>query len=99
MAPTREQMQAWQRQVAPGDGVGGWFDRGAWAATGQREPWLFNWSRALIFVAVTLGLLAALVVLGISDATVLIGGGIGVSLLTFRAHQLHRRFLQGRERT
>ncbi len=98
MAPTREQLKHWQREAAPGDGLAGAFDRGAWAAAGQREPWLFDWPRALLFVGVTLALLVGMVILDVSEPTVLVGGGLGVALLTLRAYQLHRRYLRRRDR-
>ena len=98
VAPSREQVKEWQRQIAPYDGVKGWFDRGAWAAAGQSDPSVFKWPRALLFVALTVAGLVALVALGVTEVTAVVGGGIGVFGLVLRAHQLHRRFVEGRNR-
>jgi hypothetical protein len=92
VAPSRDQMRRWQQQVAPGKGLRARFDRGAWTAAGQSDPSRFDWSRALMQVALTVALLAALVLVLDADITALIGGTLGYSALIARAHRLHRRF-------
>ena len=92
MSPSRDQLRRWQQQVAPGDGLRARFDRGAWTAAGQGDPTRFDWTRALLQVALTVILLAALVVFLDAGIAALIGGTLGYSALIARAHRLHRRF-------
>ena len=55
-------MRTWQEQIAPGNGLRVRFDRGAWAAAGQKEPWKWSWARAALQLALTGALLVAIVV-------------------------------------
>lgn len=88
----RHQVRAWQEAIAPGSGFRVRMDRGAWAAAGQREPWIWSWPRAIAQIAATAGLLVLLVVLLDVEVTALIGGTIGYTILVVRAHALHRRY-------
>lgn len=95
MAEKRAERRRQMEEVAPGPGIGRYFDRNAWASTGGIEPGRWSWPRALLQVALAFALLGALTLVIEVDVTVFVGLAIAYVFLDVRGYQVHRRYLRG----
>ena len=95
MAEKRAERRRQMEQVAPGPGIGPYFDRGAWASTGGTEPGRWSWPRALLQVALAFAMLVALRLVIEVDVTVFVGLAIAYVFLNVRGYQVHRRYVRG----
>jgi hypothetical protein len=96
---TREERRAeyerWMQLISPGKGLRARFDRGVWAAIGQREPWKWSWPRAVLVPLSAVAVGVALAATGVTDWTVAAGIGGAYTAMVSRARTLHRRFMSG----
>ncbi len=93
----RERVAARKRQleqIAPGDGLGPFMDRGAWNMMGQRDPGTWSWGRALGTSLAAIVLAVVLFILLDLNAGFLIGMVALYAFNLYRARHLHVRYLR-----